>query len=102
MRSRTMLRRLDRIAPAEAEDESLPNLSVLSPWEYDRLMDLIDRIAAKSLSPTESQELEALWGKCPVRGTKPRRRKGNKPFEAVNSLPLVGRLRRHRSRRSPL
>jgi hypothetical protein len=67
MRSRTMLRRLDRIAPAEAEDQSLPNLSVLSPWEYDRLMDLIDRIAAKSLSPAESQELVALWGKCPVR-----------------------------------
>src|ERR1700730_16654165 len=61
MRSRTMLRRLDRIAPMA--EEPLPDLSVLLPSEYDRFMDLAK---ADSLSDAELQEAEALLGKCPT------------------------------------
>src|ERR1700730_5313560 len=62
MRSRTMLRRLDRIAPMA--EEPLPDLSVLLPSEYDRFMDLAK---ANSLSDAELQEAEALLGKCPIK-----------------------------------
>jgi hypothetical protein len=61
MRSRTMLRRLDRIAPMA--EEPLPDLSALLPSEYDRFMDLAK---ADSLSDAELQEAEALLGKCPT------------------------------------
>jgi hypothetical protein len=59
-----MLRRLDRIAPDEKKERLRPNLSVLSPWEYDRFMDLAEKVY--SLSLEERQELVALLGKCPV------------------------------------
>jgi hypothetical protein len=64
MRSRSMLRRLDRIAPDEKKERLLRDLSVLSPWEYDRFMDLAENVY--SLSLEEQRELVALLGKCPV------------------------------------
>ena len=59
-----MLRRLDRIAPIEKKEPLRRDLSVLSPWEYDRLMDLWKNL--RSLSLEEQHELMALWKKCPV------------------------------------
>jgi hypothetical protein len=64
MRSRSMLRRLDRIAPDEKKERLRRDLSVLSPWEYDRFMDLAENVY--SLSLEEQRELVALLGKCPV------------------------------------
>jgi hypothetical protein len=63
MRAREMLRRLDRIAP-DKKEWLLPDLSVLSPWEYDRIMDLWQNI--RNLKPEEEQEFLILWEKCPL------------------------------------
>jgi hypothetical protein len=60
-----MLRRLDWVAPTKMDDTSLPNLSVLSPQEYDRLRDLAKK--SDRVSPAELQEIETLLGKCPIR-----------------------------------
>jgi hypothetical protein len=67
MRSRTMLRRLDRIAPIERAEEPKRNLSVLLPSEFDRLVDLANLMTAGSLSAAELQEAGALLGKCPIK-----------------------------------
>ena len=79
MRSRTMLKRLDRIAPAQPEEMQDRNLSVLTPWEYDRFRDLS---TARSLTTAEFQEAEALWGKCPIQTDNGRRA----PIEISRSL----------------
>jgi hypothetical protein len=83
VRSRDMLRRLNRVAPAQSEEVSLPNLSVLTPWEYDRLIDLLRQVVeTKRATSAELEEIDALWGKCPPR-------KGNErlaPVEISYSL----------------
>jgi hypothetical protein len=72
-----MLRRLNRIAQAQSEEVSLPNLSALTPWEYDRLLDLMRQVvAAKVATSAELEEIDALWGKCPPRT-------GNETFAPV-------------------
>ena len=64
MKSRAMLRRLDPIAPPEKERWPRRDLAVLSPWQYDRLMDLSKQFA--SLSARERREAAALLVKCPI------------------------------------
>jgi hypothetical protein len=67
MKSRAMLKRLDRFAIDDPNSMALPNLSVLAPCEYDRLMIVAEKLKANDLDPLEFQEIEALLAKCPVR-----------------------------------
>jgi hypothetical protein len=89
MRSRAMLKRLDRFTVNEPNEIAVPNLSVLSPWEYDRLMILREQLQANDVGPAEFREIEALFAKCPIR------KEGDKfaPIEIPSSLQRYWQFR---------